>query len=180
MTVEASATATLLESIQMNKTVSHLLVLLFTVALTGSALAKKDNKRNYYYMITEECEIAVPNDLKIVAIDLSSHGIHFMTDYKMVLKTLFSFKSAAIYNRKKDSYQKIIRLTRSSGSRLEEEKTIGFLKYLKLSDELTLKTLKNRYYLFGKSFIFKYSGGTDEEMEYIINHCLETAKKSDE
>ncbi len=164
----------------MNKAVSPLLVLLFTVAFTGSALAKKDKKSDYYYMITEECEIAVPNDLKIIATDLGSHGIHFMTDYKMVLKTLFAFKSADIYNRKKDSYQKIIRLSRSSGSRLDEERTIGFLKYLKFSDDITLKKRLNSYYLFGKSFIFRYSGGTDEEMEYIINHCLETAKKSDE
>ena len=161
----------------MNKTVSPLLILLLTVVFASSALAKKDKKRDYYYMITQECEIAVPYDLKINATHLEDRGIYFSTKYKTVLKTLTSFKSILISKRKEDSYSKILKLARSLGLRLDEERTIGFLKYLKFSDDPILKKRVNKYYLFGKTFVFRYANGTDDEMEYIIDHCLETAEK---
>ncbi len=152
----------------------YLTYFLFFV-LSVSAEEKTNNDFKYYFVDLPECQIPIPYMLKINATHLEDRGLRFF-----YIKSDLDFKKILISPKNSDSFKKIKKLAKKTDLQITEERKISFLTLLKYQTKKFMGKRTNRFFLFGKSFVFSYGGGTDKEMEYIINHCLETAKKSDE
>ena len=127
--------------------------------------AKSDSQ--YYYLNNKECEIAIPINFYIPS-NFSKNQINFLYKTKTIMVST-SKKNELLAWVKKD--------TQLNNDILIEDKNISCLSYQKYKIIIGGDTFEYRHVISGKDFYFISNDVKQKNIDYIVNHCLETYKK---
>ena len=148
-----------------------LFLLLCTISICGA----KELDDLYIYIDTKECEIPIPKTFNLIY-KKSIHEYKF--SYIDKSKLVDNAHTISVYNAKADDYNKIINMLDTFKKKiLSISKRDGFT--IISSEDIGINQQIKSFHILANTFKVQMLNTKQEEVDYLINHCIKTLHPSE-